>query len=86
MMMTQRMVVKIMTTKPPVKRNPSPSFFQVGMLVFQSIGNGMDMRYRSVKTLVVYAVMTMGRDTAAWQWSRSRVSFGLDYRNEWRDN
>jgi hypothetical protein len=50
-MRTQRIVAKTMMTMPPLKSTTRPLFFQVGSLADHSMGRGIDIRYRSVRTL-----------------------------------
>lgn len=52
-MSTQRMVANTMMIAPALKSSPRPTFFHVLIEVCHNIGSGIEIRYRSVKTLKV---------------------------------
>jgi hypothetical protein len=66
---TQRRVAQMITKIPPLNRKINPAFFAGFRLECQSMGTGIDIKYKSVATLQDRKVQMTWLDTAGWHTS-----------------
>lgn len=66
----ERIIAHAMTKRPLLKIIIKPIFFNGLSIDPQSIGSGIEMRYRSVVTFITRLMMITNCETAGWQKSR----------------
>lgn len=64
---THRRIPAAVTKMPPEKRKISPSFLGIGSRADQSIGTGIDSRYKSVAALSTTVTKMSMFEIAGWQ-------------------